>query len=1255
MKMLKSINRLWVTEWLGILGTIVILAASGFPAQAGQNVTLAWNASPDTNVVGYILYYGLVGGGATNSLDAANQLTATVSNLNPGTVEFFFATAYNAQRTESLPSNLINYTVPGTNTAPTITSISNRTVNEDTSSGAISFTVGDAETAAGSLIVSGSSSNPTLVPNGNIVFGGSGASRTVTVTPAANQSGTATITVTVSDGALTASTSFTLTVSPVNDPPTISSIANQTINVGSTPLPIAFTVGDADTALSSLTLSGSSSNPTLVPTANIVFGGSGANRTVTVTPAGSQPGTATITVTVSDGALNASSAFTVTVIVPNLSGLVAMYSFDEGTGTTVTDLSGTANTGTISGATWTTSGKYGKALQFNGTSSLVTINDAASLDLTTAMTLEAWVNPSVVSSAWRDVIYKGNDIYLLMGTTPNGGVPSLGGTFANSLFSPSSLALNTWTHLAGTYDGAMMRLYINGVQVASQAQTGNILTSTDPLQIGGDSLYGQYFQGMIDEVRVYNRALSQSEIQSDMNTPIGSVVSNTPPTISSLTNRTISEDTSTGTISFTVGDAETAAGSLTLSGTSSNPTLVPNANIVFGGSGATRTVALTPAANQSGTATITVTVSDGQANASTSFVLTVSAVNDAPTISSLANQTINAGANTGAIAFTVGDADTALSSLTLSGSSSNPTLVPNANIVFGGSGANRTVTVTPAAGQSGTATITVTVNDGLLSTSTSFVLTVLAVNTAPTISSIANRTINEDTSTGTISFTVGDAETAAGSLTLSKSSSNLTLVPNANIVFGGSGATRTVTVTPAANQSGTATITVTVSDGQLSANASFVLTVSAVNDSPTISSIANQTISAGGNTGAIAFTVGDVDTALSSLTLAGSSSNPTLVPNANIAFGGSGANRTVTVTPAAGQSGTATITVTVNDGQLSTSTSFDLTVTAVNTPPTISGLSDQVIVANTVTAPIAFTVSDAETSATNLTVSGSSSNPTLVPGANIVFGGSGSNRTVTVTPAVNQSGTATITVTVSDGSASASKSFLLTVNPATGAAFVYLPFEAESATLVSPMATASDPNAGQGQFISSATDNTGTATFTVTVPVSGDYVIWSRVLSPNSGQDSFFVSVDGGTEYLYATAQNAWTNAWQWTAVNSDGVGPVTFTLFAGTHTIVFRSREANTGLDQVLLTNDPNYVPDVIFSITAPPMRISSIAYDPAGFVTLAWPSVPGKTYRVSYKTSLSDSTWTPLGEDLTATDTTTSRSDYVVGNRFYSVQQLP
>src|SRR6185503_10554648 len=78
---------------------------------------------------------------------------------------------------------------------------------------------------------------------------------------------------------------------------------------------------------------------------------------------------------------------------------------------------------------------------------------------------------------------------------------------------------NTWTHLATTYDGATLRMFVNGTQVASKAQTGNIGPSTGALRIGGNAIFsGEYFSGRIDEVRVYSRALTAGEIQTDMNT-----------------------------------------------------------------------------------------------------------------------------------------------------------------------------------------------------------------------------------------------------------------------------------------------------------------------------------------------------------------------------------------------------------------------------------------------------------------------------------------------------------------------------------------------------------------------------------------------------------------------------------------------------------------------------------------------------------------------------------------------------------------
>ena len=235
--------------------------------------------------------------------------------------------------------------------------------------------------------------------------------------------------------------------------------------------------------------------------------------------------------------------------------------------------------------------------------------------------------------------------------------------------------------------------------------------------------------------------------------------------------------------------------------------MVPNANIVIGGAGAARTITLTPAANQFGPTTITVTVQDGDGGtASDTFVLSVNSVNDLPTVTDIVDLGTNEDTATAAIPFTVGDVETAVGSLTVTASSSDQAVVPNANIVIGGAGAARTITLTPAANQFGPTTITVTVQDGDGGTaSDTFVLSVNSVNDLPTVSDIVDLGTNEDTATAAIPFTVGDVETAVASLTVTASSSDQAVVPNANIVIGGAGAARTITLTPAANQFGPTT------------------------------------------------------------------------------------------------------------------------------------------------------------------------------------------------------------------------------------------------------------------------------------------------------------------------------------------------------------------------------------------------------------------------------------------------------------------
>jgi hypothetical protein len=212
----------------------------------------------------------------------------------------------------------------------------------------------------------------------------------------------------------------------------------------------------------------------------------------------------------------------VTTTSTTIAGLVAAYGFNENQGVNVADLSGRGNNGTVTGATWTTSGRFGNALVFNGTSNFVNVPDSASLDLTTALTIEAYVFPTVTPSNWRTLVAKetaGGLVYFLH-ASDNTNRPFMGftqGGLERVLVGTATLPANAWSHVATTSDGVNERLYVNGTQVSVRAQTGAIDVSTGALRIGGTAAYGEFFQGRIDEVRVYNRALLAAEIAADAN------------------------------------------------------------------------------------------------------------------------------------------------------------------------------------------------------------------------------------------------------------------------------------------------------------------------------------------------------------------------------------------------------------------------------------------------------------------------------------------------------------------------------------------------------------------------------------------------------------------------------------------------------------------------------------------------------------------------------------------------------------------
>ncbi|SNT41303.1 hypothetical protein SAMN05421640_0029, partial [Ekhidna lutea] len=288
-----------------------------------SNTTLVPNGNITVN-------YTDNGGASANVLSPTLDITPA-ANLS-GTTTITVTVQDNGTGTPSVVETF-DLTVNAVNDDPTISAIADQSTNEDTDKTGIAFTVdegGGTDEDAQVLTVTATSSNTTLVPNGNITVnytdnGGSSAnvlSPTLDITPAANLSGTTTITVTVQDngtGTPSAVETFDLTVNAVNDDPTISTIADQSTNEDTDKTGISFTVdegGGTDEDAQVLTVTATSSNTTLVPNANITVnytdnGGASANvlsPTLDITPAANLSGTTTITVTVQDNGTGTPSA-----------------------------------------------------------------------------------------------------------------------------------------------------------------------------------------------------------------------------------------------------------------------------------------------------------------------------------------------------------------------------------------------------------------------------------------------------------------------------------------------------------------------------------------------------------------------------------------------------------------------------------------------------------------------------------------------------------------------------------------------------------------------------------------------------------------------------------------------------------------------------------------------------------------------------------------------------------------------------------
>jgi hypothetical protein len=201
-------------------------------------------------------------------------------------------------------------------------------------------------------------------------------------------------------------------------------------------------------------------------------------------------------------------------------GLVGWWRFDEGSGTVAIDSSGNGNNGTIYGTANWVSGRYGDALSFDGATNYVAVPDSPSLEITGAITLEAWVETNNVGK--QAVITKSGGYLLYVGAGGDGKVYAyLYGTTSAWLGGTTNVADGLWHLIALTYDpnGGTnnFKLYVDGALEAQYTVTGSISSTSNRVGIGDrpDVGFRDFFNGTIDEPRIYNLALSASEIQAD--------------------------------------------------------------------------------------------------------------------------------------------------------------------------------------------------------------------------------------------------------------------------------------------------------------------------------------------------------------------------------------------------------------------------------------------------------------------------------------------------------------------------------------------------------------------------------------------------------------------------------------------------------------------------------------------------------------------------------------------------------------------
>jgi alpha-tubulin suppressor-like RCC1 family protein len=874
--------------------------------------------------------------------------------------------------------NLIRY-------APII-SIPDQTFYADSLVHSIPIVVSDAD--GDSVTVSVTSSSLTLLNADSLSLSGTGSSYAILITPTVHSSLPITITVSAYDGSLTQNENFMLYLRKMNEPPELAIISN----VGTAAGEISFTFVEADGDTVSLTVT--SSDQSLIADGNIQIVGGTGNTTILATSAYIEQN-----VTIQ---LNQES---------NVHGLATITVTASATGGTVTETFNVIVSPPGSG----------NALAFDGDDDFVTFGSiSGSHPLALAgsqFSMSFWIKPAFNNSVSQRLIDKstntyGTDGYSLYLYTGYRLKFALNGQDRFTT-EENSLKPNLWQHVVITADASQYKCYVNGMTVG--------MTILDVFELPPNATANLYlgtwysesnreYNGEMDEVSLWNRALSETDIRDLM------------------CQRLIG--TENGLLAYYRFDHVSGTVLSDLSGNNYNGTLTNMDNTDW----VTSCAALGDNShydyNGSVASDFSVTLSHSDGDAFTAVGdsgsysgLQVYLVNESP--SSYTAPAGFSGLYTDHYfgVFPVGITPTYSIAYNYSGNTS----IASENGLRLASRSNQAGSWADSMANVYTSTTTISKTGISAFNGISATEFIPGGNLPPSFGSVSGQTIYEDSALISLPIVVTDSETATCSLGITFNTSQPALLSVADISYTCNADTIYISLTPVANQSGTVDVVIIASDAAgLASSAAFVLTVTDINDAPVMSSISPQTTDEDIAIDSIAFTATDLETAACGLNITFISSDPTLISDTNLSYSCDADQYTITALPETNQNGVATITVIVADsGGLTTWTSFDLTVTAVNDVPSISMPMNYSTIEEDNVLQFDITLSDVE--GDSLTVTTSSSNTSLLPDNNITFTGTGTSRSITITPTANESGSVTIAISVFDGDLTSTTSFALTV------------------------------------------------------------------------------------------------------------------------------------------------------------------------------------------------------------------------------------